>query len=114
MLFSTILNAIEATKTAQKSGSGQLTYEITISDIISDYNSMMSFYNNQFLKSPPAVQQEFKAEVTEFYLIVDRLSADNQLPPKENDKLFATRVKVRQLKEKLATVKTPQGERDHF
>lgn len=110
MIFSSIIETIKIIQNAQKNGMQKQNYEISISDITSDYNAMLAFYNKQFQSAPLETKQEFKKEVNEFYLVLDRLCADNNLPPKENDNLFNIRVKTRKLKETLSMLRIPKNE----
>ena len=110
MLFSSIIQTIKIIQEAQNNGLEQQKYEIPLSDIISDYNAMLKFYQTTYPSASSQTKLSFKKEVSEFYSVVDSMSADNDLPEKENNLLFETRTKVRSFKEKLSLQMASENE----
>lgn len=110
MIFSTVLLSIEAIKKEQQKGSiHPQKYDISLVDLMSDYNSMMAFYE-AFNSATPELKQAFFKEVKAFYLLVDSIYLrKNNLSQKENEQLGAIYLGTKRVREAIGFALSHSG-----
>lgn len=103
MVFSKVLYAINTVKLAQQQGHiPPQKYQIKLKEVAEDFNSMLLYYRTILPSIPQEAKQEFASEVYSFYLLVDKMHAnENNLNEKDASILRQIYTETKKIKDKL-------------
>lgn len=110
MIFSKVLYAINSVKQAQQQGLiPQQKYQIKLTELKNDLDSMIHFFNTQLPTAPQEAQQEFASEVYAFFVLIDKMHAnENSLNTQDSNTLRYIYKKTKEIKDKIPPPKFSQ------